>query len=166
MYPRGGGGINRNAGDGAATPGSGSSPGSDFGADGIPGDVDDDIGGIGPGGPGGVTPGENAGPSPGGIDDNSIDEPFPGDTGNRDGFDGNRNGNRPGGDSDFPKRDRGFGTVITNSGDTFFNIAPGASARAHVQNIDLKPYGEDGALSPSEALRRDERRSLRLRFRG
>lgn len=81
-------------------------------------------------------------------------------------LDDNRKDSRPGNDrttSDFPKRDRGGSTIITNSGDTFFGIPPGASARAHVQNIDLKPFGEDGAISPSEALRRDERRSLRLR---
>lgn len=159
----GAGGVNR--GDGGAT---GGLPGNDFGGD---SGSDDGIGGIGgndgaggSGGPGGVS---NNGGGPGGLDDNSIDSdsdgPFGDVGGNRDDFDSNRN--RPG-DSDLPKRDRGFGTIITNSGDTYFGIAPGASARAHVQNIDLKPFGEDGALSPGEALRRDERRSLRLRFRG
>lgn len=80
--------------------------------------------------------------------------------------DGNRKGG-PGGDgfdSDFPNR--GGGTVIVNSGDTFFGLAPGASARAHVQNIDLRPVGPGGSISPGEALRRDERRSLRFRYRG
>lgn len=156
-----------NRGDGTPT---GGLPGTDFGADGGSDDgIGGGIGGIGgndgggPGGPGGI--GNNGG-GPGGLDDNSIDsdsDGFGDVGGSRDDFDSNRN--RPG-DSDFPKRDRGFGTIITNSGDTYFGIAPGASARAHVQNIDLKPFGEDGALSPGEALRRDERRSLRLRFRG
>lgn len=149
-----------NRGDGPAT---GGLPGNDFGAD---GDSNDGIGGKNDGaGTGSI--GNNGG-EPGGLDDNSIDSdsngPFGDVGGNRDDFDSNRN--RPG-DSDFPKRDRGFGTIITNAGDTYFGIAPGASARAHVQNIDLKPFGEDASsLSPGEALRRDERRSLRLRFRG
>ena len=69
-------------------------------------------------------------------------------------------------DSDFPKRDRGGGTIIVNSGDSFFGLPPGASARAHVQNIDLRPFGGGGSISPSEALRRDERRSFRFRYRG
>lgn len=69
-------------------------------------------------------------------------------------------------DSDLPKRDRGGGTIIVNSGDSFFGIPPGASARAHVQNIDLRPFREGGSISPSEALRRDERRSFRFRYRG
>lgn len=68
-------------------------------------------------------------------------------------------------DSD-PKRDRGGGTIIVNSGDSFFGIPAGGSARAHVQNIDLRPFREGGAISPSEALRRDERRSFRFRYRG
>lgn len=143
-------------------------PGNDFGADGGSDDgIGGGIGGIG-GNDGAGTGGiGNNGGGPGGLDDNSIDSdsdgPFGDVGGNPDDFDSNRN--RPG-NSDFPKRDRGIGTIITNSGDTYFGIAPGASARAHVQNIDLKPFGEDGALSPGEALRRDERRSLRLRFRG
>lgn len=95
--------------------------------------------------------------SPGGVDVNVIDtDGFP-DPGND--FDDNRPIGNP------KPTNRGIGTVITNSGDTYFGIAPGASARAHVQNIDLKPWGEE-AISPSEALRRDERRSQRLRFRG
>lgn len=48
-------------------------------------------------------------------------------------------------------------TIITNYGDKFFSIPPGTSVRAHVQNIDLKPFGGI-SLSPGEALRRDERR--------
>lgn len=182
LYPRGGAGGAGGGGVGGGAGGNGATPGSDdFGNNGIPGD-DDGPGGIGSNGipvAGGSTPGTggsgsaaagggggvNIDGSPG-IDDNAIDADGP--FGDRDDFDdNNRKSNRPGTDSDFPpKRDRGFGTIITNSGDTFFGIAPGASARAHVQNIDLKPWGEDGAISPAEALRRDERRSLRLRFRG
>lgn len=81
-------------------------------------------------------------------------------------IDGDRKDGRIGSDrtnSDFPKSGRGGSTLITNSGDTFFGLPPGASARAHVQNIDLRPFGEEGAISPGEALRRDERRSLRFR---
>lgn len=99
---------------------------------------------------------------------NSID--FDGDLDHRDDFDDSNRKDGPGSDAfdpDFPKRDRGGGgTVIVNSGDSFFGIAPGASARAHVQNIDLRPIGDGGSISPSEALRRDERRSLRFRYRG
>lgn len=103
-------------------------------------------------------------------DDNAIDiddDGFGG--GNPDDFGDDRKGSRPqSGDrtnSDFPRgRGRGGSTIITNSGSSFFGIPPGASARAHVQNIDLKPFGEQGAISPSDALRRDERRSHRLRY--
>lgn len=101
---------------------------------------------------------------------NSIDSDGSfGDLDHRDDFD---DSNRKAGsgtdsiDSDFPKRDRGGGTIIVNSGDSFFGLPPGASARAHVQNIDLRPYGSGGSISPSEALRRDERRSFRFRYRG
>lgn len=80
--------------------------------------------------------------------------------------DGNRKDGSDSFDSDFPKSDRGGGTIIVNSGDSFFGLPPGASARAHVQNIDLRPYREGGSISPSEALRRDERRSFRFRYRG
>lgn len=137
----------------------------------------DRIGGVGGlGGNGGIGTGNSGadggvggiGGVPGVIDDNSIDSDAFGDWDDFDG--GNRSGSpaRPGdrSDAEFPKRDRGFGTIITNSGDNYFGIAPGATARAHVQNIDLRPYSGDGSLSPSEALRRDERRSLRSRFRG
>lgn len=55
-----------------------------------------------------------------------------------------------------PSQDGSY-TIITNYGSKFFGIPPGASVRAHVQNIDLKPFGEI-SLSPGEALRRDERR--------
>lgn len=76
---------------------------------------------------------------------------------------------RPGSDpldSNFPNRGVGGGTIIVNSGDTFFGLPPGASARAHVQNIDLRPIGGGQSISPSEALRRDVRRSFRFRYRG
>lgn len=95
----------------------------------------------------------------GNVDNNSIDS----DANFGDDFD---TSNRPGSDSGFPKHDWDGGTLITNTGDMFFGIGPGASVRAHVQNIDLRPFGEGGAVSPSEALRRDERRSFRSRFRG
>lgn len=143
----------------------GETPGTDFDVDrniDIPNDGSDNRSG---------TNGVSGFDGPGSIDDNSIDSDRTfGDSGNPDDFDErSRKGNRPGSernDTDFSKRNRGPGTIITNSGDTFFGIAPGASARAHVQNIDIKPFGEDGAISPSEALRRDERRSHRSHFRG
>lgn len=161
--------------------------GSNNGGSDVNGGTDDDnnnnnggTGGIaGPNGPGGPSgPGGSAGGSGGfgadgfdgfgNVDTNSIDSdlpPFP-DT---DFDDPSKKDNQPGGgrnDFDFPKRGRGGETIIFNSGDGLFAIPPGASARAHVQNIDLRPFKEDAALSPSEALRRDERRFLRLRFRG
>lgn len=71
---------------------------------------------------------------------------------------GSSGGRRP---TEWPKRGR-F-SLIRNKGHTYFGIAPGATARAHVQNIDLLPYGE--IESPSEALRRDERiRRFRNRY--
>ncbi|KAG5678108.1 hypothetical protein PVAND_007809 [Polypedilum vanderplanki] len=45
----------------------------------------------------------------------------------------------------------------TASSGWFFGLAPGAGKRAHIQNIDLIAAHER-ALSPSEALRRDEER--------
>lgn len=122
-------------------------------------------GGNGNGGDGGGIGGDGI-PN---VDDNSID--LDGPFGDFD--DTNRKGGRPGGDRsnpDFPINGRDGGpTIIHNTGDTILfrsGILPGATARAHVQNIDLKPYGDDGAISPSEALRRDERKSLQHRFRG
>ncbi len=50
--------------------------------------------------------------------------------------------------------DVGSAPVRNNAG-WFYGIAPGAGKRAHIQNIDLVPFNER-ALSPSEALRRDE----------
>lgn len=48
--------------------------------------------------------------------------------------------------------------VIKNtSNGWFYGVPPGSSLRAHIQNIDLVPT-HDRALSPSEALRRDEER--------
>lgn len=117
----------------------------------------------GPNGIGGGGPSDGFGPDDG---TNSIDS----DGSFGDDFDdSNRKDGPPGSDpfdSDFPKRDRGGGTIIVNSGDSFFGLPPGASARAHVQNIDLRPYREGASISPSEALRRDERRSFRFRYRG
>lgn len=46
---------------------------------------------------------------------------------------------------------------VRNNAQWFYGLAPGAGKRAHIQNIDLVPYHER-ALSPSEALRRDEER--------
>lgn len=46
---------------------------------------------------------------------------------------------------------------VRNNAGWFYGIAPGAGKRAHIQNIDLVPV-HDRALSPSEALRRDEER--------
>jgi hypothetical protein len=46
---------------------------------------------------------------------------------------------------------------VRNNAGWFYGIAPGAGKRAHIQNIDLVPINER-ALSPSEALRRDEER--------
>ncbi|ETN64936.1 hypothetical protein AND_003298 [Anopheles darlingi] len=45
-------------------------------------------------------------------------------------------------------------TIIKNVGDWYVGLAPGASVRAHIQNIDLLPYG-GRAPSPGDALRRD-----------
>lgn len=161
----------------------GRQPPNNGGSD-VNGGSDDDNGGTsgsggpnasgGPGGPSGG-PGGSGGFGAdgfdgfGNVDTNSIDSelpPFP-DT---DFDEPSKKDNQPvggnGNDFDFPKRGRGGETIIFNSGDGLFAIPPGASARAHVQNIDLRPFKEDAALSPSEALRRDERRFLRLRFRG
>lgn len=74
---------------------------------------------------------------------------------------GNRNGSRPG--SGRRPSTRGRFSVIRNRGNTYFGIQPGATARAHVQNIDIVPLAE--VESPSEALRRDERiRRFRHRY--
>lgn len=60
--------------------------------------------------------------------------------------------------------------IINNRGKSYFGIPAGKSARAHVQNIDLIPYGEAASISPSERLRQDENaaryRSNRRRYRG
>lgn len=45
-------------------------------------------------------------------------------------------------------------TVISNVGDYYVGLPPGAIVRAHVQNIDLLPLG-NRAPSPSDALRKD-----------
>ncbi|CAD7083002.1 unnamed protein product [Hermetia illucens] len=46
-------------------------------------------------------------------------------------------------------------TILKNVGKWYVGLPPGASVRAHVQNIDLLPLG-GRQPSPSEALRRDE----------
>lgn len=45
-------------------------------------------------------------------------------------------------------------TLLTNVGDYYVGLPPGAIVRAHVQNIDLLPLG-NRAPSPSDALRKD-----------
>lgn len=92
-------------------------------------------------------------------DDGEAEDADDNDVGNRKGSRPNSSGRRP---TDWPKRGR-F-SVIRNRGNTYFGIPPGATARAHVQNIDLLPYGE--IESPSAALRRDERtRRFRSRYK-
>ncbi|XP_045446445.1 uncharacterized protein LOC123654592 [Melitaea cinxia] len=46
-------------------------------------------------------------------------------------------------------------TIIRNIGEDYFGIPPGVSVRAHVQSIDLYPFGSK-PISPSEALENDE----------
>ena len=46
-------------------------------------------------------------------------------------------------------------TIIKNVGTKYFSLPPGHAVRAHIQNIDLIPYG-DRKLSPSEALEKLE----------
>lgn len=51
--------------------------------------------------------------------------------------------------------------IIKNtSNGWFYGVPPGSSVRAHIQNIDLVPT-HDRALSPGEALQRDEERDAR-----
>jgi hypothetical protein len=51
--------------------------------------------------------------------------------------------------------------IIKNtSNGWFYGVPPGSAVRAHIQNIDLVP-SHDRALSPSEALQRDEERDAR-----
>lgn len=52
-------------------------------------------------------------------------------------------------------------TIITNVGKWYVGLPPGTAVRAHVQNIDLLPLG-GRTQSPSDALRKDEQRSLNL----
>lgn len=52
-------------------------------------------------------------------------------------------------------------TIVTNVGKWYVGLPPGTAVRAHVQNIDLLPLG-GRSQSPSEALRKDEHRSLNL----
>ncbi|XP_041976209.1 uncharacterized protein LOC121730996 [Aricia agestis] len=46
-------------------------------------------------------------------------------------------------------------TLISNVGGDYFTIPPGVSVRAHVQSIDLYPFGAK-PISPSEALENDK----------
>nr|XP_026490034.1 uncharacterized protein LOC113396348 [Vanessa tameamea] len=46
-------------------------------------------------------------------------------------------------------------TIIRNIGEDYFGIPPGVSVRAHVQSIDLYPFGSK-PISPSEALENDK----------
>ncbi|XP_032511599.2 uncharacterized protein LOC116766052 [Danaus plexippus] len=46
-------------------------------------------------------------------------------------------------------------TIIRNIGEEYFGIPPGVSVRAHVQSIDLYPFGSK-PISPSEALENDQ----------
>ncbi|CAG4977542.1 unnamed protein product [Colias eurytheme] len=46
-------------------------------------------------------------------------------------------------------------TIIKNIGNNYFGIPPGVSVRAHVQSIDLYPFGAK-PISPSEALENDK----------
>lgn len=45
-------------------------------------------------------------------------------------------------------------TIIRNIGEDYFGVPPGVSVRAHVQSIDLYPYGSKP--SPSEAIEKDK----------
>ncbi|KAG5873738.1 hypothetical protein JTB14_021700 [Gonioctena quinquepunctata] len=46
------------------------------------------------------------------------------------------------------------GTIVTNLGDSVFSVPPGVSIRAHVQAIDLLPFGPN-VPSPSEQYKAD-----------
>lgn len=52
-------------------------------------------------------------------------------------------------------RNRPGVTIIRNIGEDFFGVPPGVSVRAHVQSIDLYPFGSR-PISPSEALQNDQ----------
>lgn len=45
-------------------------------------------------------------------------------------------------------------TIIRNLGRDYFGVPPGVSVRAHVQSIDLYPFGSK-PISPAEALEND-----------
>ncbi|XP_072940588.1 uncharacterized protein Cpr73D [Epargyreus clarus] len=47
-------------------------------------------------------------------------------------------------------------TIIKNIGQDYFGIPPGVSVRAHVQSIDLYPFGSK-PISPSEALENEKK---------
>lgn len=46
-------------------------------------------------------------------------------------------------------------TIIRNLGRDYFGVPPGVSVRAHVQSIDLYPFGSK-PISPAEALENDQ----------
>lgn len=54
-------------------------------------------------------------------------------------------------------------TIVKNVGNWYVGLPPGAAVRAHVQNIDLLPLG-DRPISPGDALRQDEQRSLEYNY--
>lgn len=68
-----------------------------------------------------------------------------------------------GGDGNTPQYAVGFNinrrkpgtTIIRNIGQDYFGVPPGVSVRAHVQSIDLYPFGSK-PISPSEALENDQ----------
>lgn len=64
-----------------------------------------------------------------------------------------RPSNKP--SSEIPSdKDYTQGTYVTNLGDTTFSVPPGVSVRAHVQAIDLLPFGSKFP-SPSEQFKAD-----------
>lgn len=46
-------------------------------------------------------------------------------------------------------------TIIKNIGKKYFGIPPGVAVRAHVQSIDLYPFGPK-PISPSEAIENEQ----------
>lgn len=54
-------------------------------------------------------------------------------------------------------------TIVKNVGNWYVGLPPGAAVRAHVQNIDLLPLG-NRPISPGDALRQDEQRSLEYNY--
>lgn len=54
-------------------------------------------------------------------------------------------------------------TIVKNVGNWYVGLPPGAAVRAHVQSIDLLPLG-NRPISPGDALRQDEQRSLEYNY--